>query len=60
MRDVTTVFVGLDVHKDSIRVVYAAAGSAEPPQFVGPIESRRFDAASTRRARVLSQLRMLL
>jgi len=43
MRDVTTVFVGMDVHKDSISVAYAAAGSTEPPQFVGLIGPRQCD-----------------
>ncbi len=43
MRDVTTVFVGMDVHKDSISVAYATAGSAEPPQFVGLIGTRQCD-----------------
>ncbi len=43
MQQLTTVFVGLDVHKDSISVSYAAADRREPPQFVGPIGTRSCD-----------------
>src|SRR5262245_23859418 len=39
----TTLFVGLDVHKDSISVAHAAGGSSERPQFVGPIGTRQVD-----------------
>jgi transposase len=39
----TTVFVGLDVHKDSISVAHAAEHSADPPQFVGAIGTRQCD-----------------
>jgi len=39
----TTFFVGLDVHKDSIAVAYAAGGRAEPPHFVGTIGTRQAD-----------------
>src|SRR5262245_52562989 len=39
----TTVFVGLDVHKDSISVAYAAAHCSDPPQFVGSIGTRQCD-----------------
>jgi transposase len=39
----TTFFVGLDVHKDSISVAYAAGGSPEPAQFLGPIGTRQCD-----------------
>ncbi len=39
----TALFVGLDVHKDSISVAYAAAGLTEAPQFVGPIGTRQSD-----------------
>jgi hypothetical protein len=35
MAQSTPLFVGLDVHKDSIAVAHAAGGSAEPPVFVG-------------------------
>jgi transposase len=43
MQQPTTVFVGLDVHKESISVSYAAADRREAPQFVGPIGPRRCD-----------------
>jgi hypothetical protein len=39
----TPLFVGLDVHKDSIAVAHAAGGSAEPPVFVGAIGPRQTD-----------------
>jgi transposase len=35
--------VGLDVHKETISVAYAAGGSVEPPQFVGQIGTRQCD-----------------
>lgn len=31
----TPLFVGLDVHKDSIAVAHAQGGRSEPPVFVG-------------------------
>ena len=37
----TTLFVGLDVHKDSISVAYAIGETPEPPVFVGPIRNRQ-------------------
>jgi len=43
MQQPTTLFVGLDVHKDSISVAYAAAGSVAPAEFVGPIGPRKCD-----------------
>jgi transposase len=43
MPKTTPVFVGLDVHKETISVAYAAGGSAEPPQFVGQIGARQCD-----------------
>jgi transposase len=43
MQQRTTLFVGLDVHKDSISVAYAAGGLTESPQFVGPIGTRQSD-----------------
>ncbi len=43
MSQITTLFVGLDVHKVSISVAYAKANSPEPPQFVGPIGTRQCD-----------------
>jgi transposase len=39
----TPLFVGLDVHKETISVAYAAGGVAEPPQFVGQIGTRQCD-----------------
>ena len=39
----TPLFVGLDVHKETISVAYAAGGTAEPPQFVGQIGTRQCD-----------------
>ena len=43
MQEPTTLFVGLDVHKDSISVAYAAGGRPEPAQFLGPIGTRQCD-----------------
>jgi transposase len=43
MHQPTTIFVGLDVHKDSISVSYAAGDRPEPPQFLGQIGTRKAD-----------------
>lgn len=43
MEQPTTIFVGLDVHKDSISVSYAAADRSEPPQFLGQVGTRKAD-----------------
>jgi len=43
MQQPTTLFVGLDVHKESISVAYAASGRVEPALFVGPIGTRKCD-----------------
>ena len=43
MPKTTPVFVGLDVHKETISVAYAAGESAVPPQFVGEIGTRQCD-----------------
>ena len=43
MEQPTTLFVGLDVHKDSIAVAHAQANSSEAPCFVGSIGSRQSD-----------------
>jgi hypothetical protein len=43
MAQSTALFVGLDVHKDSIAVAHAAGGSAAPPVFVGAIGPRPAD-----------------
>jgi len=39
----TPLFVGLDVHKDSIAVAHALGQSADPPVFVGTIGTRQAD-----------------
>jgi len=39
----STVFVGLDVHKNSISVAYALENSRTEPVFVGSIGSRQYD-----------------
>lgn len=36
----STVFVGLDVHKDSISVAYATGSSRTERTFLGPIGTR--------------------
>jgi transposase len=41
MNKPTTVFVGLDVHKDSISVAYAVGDTTDPPVFLGPIRNRQ-------------------
>jgi len=43
MPEPRTLFVGLDVHKDSIAVAHAAAERDDPPLFVGPIGPRQAD-----------------
>ena len=39
----TPLFVGLDVHKDSIAVAHAEGDRADAPVFVGAIGSRQAD-----------------
>ena len=39
----TPLFVGLDVHKDSIAVAHAQGHGSDPPVFVGSIGTRRVD-----------------
>jgi hypothetical protein len=39
----TPLFVGLDVHKDSIAVAHATGRSSDPPVFVGAIGARQAD-----------------
>ena len=41
MSEPTPLFVGLDVHKDSIVVAHAQGQSADPPVFVGEIGTRQ-------------------
>lgn len=43
MAQSTPLFVGLDVHKDSIAVAHATGDSATPPVLVGAIGSRQAD-----------------
>ena len=43
MAQPTPLFVGLDVHKDSIAVAHAQGQSADPPVFVGAIGPRHTD-----------------
>jgi transposase len=43
MAQSTPLFVGLDVHKDSIAVAHAAGGRSDPPVFVGAIGTRQAD-----------------
>ncbi len=43
MAHCTTVFVGLDVHKDSIAVAYALEDRREEPVYLGPIGTRQCD-----------------
>ena len=42
MAEPTPLFVGLDVHKDSIAVAHAQ-GQADPPVFVGTLGTRQSD-----------------
>ena len=43
MDEITTLFVGLDVHKDSISVAHAEAHCTDAPYFVGAIGTRQAD-----------------
>jgi hypothetical protein len=43
MAEPTPLFVGLDVHKDSIPVAHAQGHSTAPPVFVGAIGPRQAD-----------------
>lgn len=43
MQQPTTLFVGLDVHKDSVSVAHAEADRPDPPHFVGVIGTRQGD-----------------
>lgn len=43
MEKPTPLFVGLDVHKDSIAIAHAQGQSADPPVFVGAIGPRQAD-----------------
>ena len=46
MAQSTPLFVGLDVHKDSIAVAHAQGQCADPPVFVGAIGTRQTDLAT--------------
>jgi hypothetical protein len=43
MAQSTPLFVGLDVHTDSIAVAHATGGRTDPPVFVGEIGTRQAD-----------------
>lgn len=43
MHQPTTVFVGMDVHKESISVAYAASDRSDSAQFLGPIGTKKSD-----------------
>ena len=43
MSENSTLFVGLDSHKESISVAYAEGWSSSPPLFVGPVGARQAD-----------------
>jgi transposase len=43
MREDSTLFVGLDNHKDHNSVAYAESGTTDPPVFVGPIGTTQAD-----------------
>jgi transposase len=43
MAEPTPLFVGLDLHKDSIAVAHARGHSADPPVFVGTVGTRQAD-----------------
>jgi transposase len=43
MAKATTLFVGMDSHKDFISVAYTVEGSPEPPVFLGPVGTREAD-----------------
>ena len=43
MTELSTLFVGLDVHKDSIAVGYAHAEDRSEPTYLGPVGTRPTD-----------------
>ena len=51
MAEPTPLFVGLDVHKDSIAGAHALGHSADPPVFVGTVGTRQADLSKLVRRR---------
>src|SRR5205814_10381816 len=51
MAQSTALFVGLDVHKDSIAVAHAQGQIADPPVYVGAIGTRSADLSKLIRRR---------
>jgi len=43
MAEPTPLFVGVDVHKDSIAVAHAPGDSTAPPVFLGTVGTRQAD-----------------
>lgn len=56
MAEPTPLFVGLDVHKDSIAAAHAQGQSAEPPVFLGTIGQSQADLDKPIRARRATNL----
>jgi hypothetical protein len=54
MAQPTPLFVGLDVHKDSISVAFAAVGEQTPPHLLGQIGDASFFASTPCMPRTLA------
>ena len=52
----TMLFVGLDVHKDSIAVAHAEAERGDPPHFVGSIGTRQADIDKMGRGQISARI----